>query len=106
MVNDLNIVPLFKSTLHKLYGDRLSRLIMFGSYARGEQKEDSDIDFLVILKDRDISVFHEIEKINNEIYSLILESGKILSFIPTTEEKFQNSSNYFYRRIKQEGKTV
>lgn len=90
----------------ELYGNRLSRLILFGSYAKGEENEDSDIDLLVILKDKDISVFSEIEKINKEAYPIILESGKIISFIPTTEQAFQNSTNYFYRRIKQEGIVV
>lgn len=90
----------------ELYGNRLSRLILFGSYARGEEKDDSDIDLLVILKDKDISVFSEIEKINKEVYHIILQSGKIISFIPTTEQNFENSTNHFYRRIKQEGIVV
>jgi uncharacterized protein len=103
---NINIVTLFKSNLNELYGARLSRVILFGSYARGEETEDSDIDFLVILKDKNISVFSEIEAINRKVYKIILESGKIISFIPTTEEKFETSSNYFYSRIKQEGITI
>ena len=98
-----DIISLFKSNLKELYGTRLSKLILFGSYAREEAKADSDIDFLVVLKDGNISVFNEIEEINEKVYNLILESGKIISFIPTTEEIFENSSNYFYSRIKQEG---
>jgi predicted nucleotidyltransferase len=103
---DNNIVSLFKSNLEQLYGTRLSRLVLFGSYARGEETEESDIDFLVVLKDKNISVFSEIEKINNKIYNIVLESGKIISFVPTTEDKFEKSSNYFYGRIKQEGITL
>jgi predicted nucleotidyltransferase len=92
--------------MHELYGDRLSRLVLFGSYARGEETEGSDIDFLVILKDKNISVFSEIEKINKKVYNIILDNGKIISFIPTTEDKFEKSANYFYSRIKQEGITL
>ena len=101
-----NIISQFKSSLQQLYGERLSKLILYGSYARGEAREDSDVDFLVILKDKDISVFKEIEKINNHIYGIILESGKIISFIPATEDKFENSPNYFYTMVKREGKAV
>lgn len=104
--NTTNIILQFKSTLQQLYGERLSRLILFGSYARGEAREGSDIDFLVVLKDKNISVFSEIEKINNKVYNIILESGKLISFIPTTEDKFENSPNHFYTRVKQEGKIV
>ena len=58
--NYLNIAVQFKSLLTDLYGNRLSKLILFGSYARVEAREDSDIDFLVVLKDKEISVFKEI----------------------------------------------
>ncbi|ADB86229.1 nucleotidyltransferase domain-containing protein [Saccharolobus islandicus] len=35
----------------KVYGDDLIYLVLFGSYARGEQRRDSDIDLLVVLKE-------------------------------------------------------
>lgn len=101
-----NIVSQFKLQLQKLYGERLAKVILFGSYARGEEKETSDIDFLVVLKDKRISTFSEIEKMNSLTYEIMLKYGKVISFVPTTEEKFNSSPNYFYRRVKQEGKTV
>ena len=36
--------------LSKLYGTRLYRLILFGSQARGDAKNYSDIDVLIVLK--------------------------------------------------------
>jgi|GEM_PF-4767554 len=36
--------------LRGLYGDNLSRVILYGSKARGDATEDSDIDILVVLK--------------------------------------------------------
>ncbi|BCU67745.1 hypothetical protein HS7_11820 [Sulfolobales archaeon HS-7] len=35
----------------KVYGEDLISLVLFGSYARGEQRKDSDIDVLVVLKE-------------------------------------------------------
>ena len=101
-----HIISQFKTTIQQLYGERLAQIILFGSYARGDEKENSDLDFLIVLKDKNISVFSEIEKINNRVYNMILDSGKIISFIPVTEEKFEHSSNYFYRLVKKEGKPV
>jgi len=37
--------------LHEQYGDRLLSVALFGSVARGTQREDSDIDFLVVARD-------------------------------------------------------
>lgn len=101
-----NIIPQFKSIVQQLYGDKLSRIILFGSYARGEQNEDSDIDFVVVLKGKDISVFNEIEKINNSIYDMILKTGKMISFIPVADEKFETSPNFFYSQVKKQGISV
>ena len=39
-----------KRDLQELYGDRLVKLILFGSHARGEANLDSDIDLLAVLK--------------------------------------------------------
>jgi uncharacterized protein len=101
-----NIVSQFKSIIEQLYGERLSKVILFGSYARGEENETSDIDFLIVLKDKNISAFSEIEKINSLTYGMMLEYGKIISFVPTTEEKFETSPNHFYSIVKKEGKTI
>ena len=47
-----HIEPL-KGDLHRLYG--VSRIEIFGSYVRGEQREDSDLDILVDF-DRPVSL--------------------------------------------------
>jgi len=38
------------SELEKLLGDELLGLLLFGSWARGEAREDSDVDVFVVLK--------------------------------------------------------
>lgn len=35
----------YKASLRELYGDELAELILFGSYARGDYWEESDVDF-------------------------------------------------------------
>jgi predicted nucleotidyltransferase len=42
------------------YGERLKGLFLFGSYARGEQDEESDLDILVILEQFD-HYAHEVD---------------------------------------------
>lgn len=34
----------------RVYGEDLAALVLFGSYARGEERSDSDIDLLVVLR--------------------------------------------------------
>lgn len=41
----------FVSKVKELFGDRLDRVVLYGSYARGEQLPGSDVDLAVILKE-------------------------------------------------------
>jgi len=41
----------FREGLERIYGPRLRGVYLFGSYARGEADEESDMDVLVVLDD-------------------------------------------------------
>jgi predicted nucleotidyltransferase len=45
------ILKRFRAALDEIYGDRIERVVLFGSRARGEAGEDSDYDIAVFLKD-------------------------------------------------------
>ena len=45
------ILKRLRAALEELYGDRLERVVLFGSRARGDADEDSDYDVAVFLKD-------------------------------------------------------
>ena len=49
------------------YRDRIEDIILFGSVARGEGKEDSDVDILVVVKERNIEDMKEIVGIAFEV---------------------------------------
>ncbi|AWR99183.1 nucleotidyltransferase domain-containing protein [Metallosphaera hakonensis] len=65
----------------KIYGDDLVSLVLFGSYARGEQRKDSDIDLLVVLRKIDdryevFKKFFNVEKIlDSTLYTKLREKG-------------------------------
>ncbi len=42
------------SDLRSYFGDDLSKVVLYGSYARGEYKQYSDVDILVLLKSSQI----------------------------------------------------
>lgn len=39
-----------KERLVEAYGDRLDRLVLYGSHARGDARADSDVDVIVVLR--------------------------------------------------------
>ena len=44
------IVRRFKAALEEIYGNQIERVVLFGSHARGEERQDSDYDVAVFLK--------------------------------------------------------
>lgn len=45
------VLSRFRAALDKLYGDRIERVVLFGSQARGDAQGDSDYDVAVFLRD-------------------------------------------------------
>jgi uncharacterized protein len=45
------ILKRFRAALDQIYGDRIERVVLFGSRARGDAHDDSDYDIGVFLKD-------------------------------------------------------
>jgi predicted nucleotidyltransferase len=45
------ILKRFRATLAEVYGDRLERVVLFGSRARGDAHAESDYDIAVFLRD-------------------------------------------------------
>ncbi|ELS33392.1 MULTISPECIES: nucleotidyltransferase domain-containing protein [Pseudanabaena] len=91
-----------KLGLKELYGDRLVKLILFGSHARGEANPDSDIDLLIVLKNN-ISQFQEILNMSELRVRMLLEHDEIVSIIPMSEEDFHTRNVALLRNIRKEG---
>ena len=101
----ISIKPLLnklKRELQELYGDRLVKLILFGSHARGEANPDSDIDLLAVLKSP-VSQFQEILNMSELRVKMLLEQDELVSIIPMSEEDFHTRNVALLRNIRKEG---
>jgi len=58
--------------LHNLYPENIEKIILFGSRARGDTQENSDIDILVIVKNGDKEVKNKITDLS---FDIILKYG-------------------------------
>ncbi|MGQ9468387.1 MAG: nucleotidyltransferase domain-containing protein [Nitrososphaerales archaeon] len=68
------MLSVYKKTIEELkrrpvseLGDRIDSIILYGSVARNEAREESDIDILVIIKDKDTKIYNKISKIRTDI---------------------------------------
>ena len=82
------------------------RIVLFGSYARGDNKEDSDIDILIIVK----NLVNE-RNITSLLYRALLNENISIpiDFLAIDSEKYnmvKNKTGYIYKTIEQEGKII
>jgi uncharacterized protein len=71
----------FRAALDRVYGERIERVVLFGSRSRGEAHPDSDYDVAVFLND--IHGFGEEAKTIAEIETDILsDAGVVINALP------------------------
>jgi len=91
-------VDYFSKLLRERYGKRVKGILLFGSVARGEAEEDSDIDILVIaegITQRELSEL---------TWEVLMKTGEVVSAIVESPEEFKRFKNTsFHRTITREG---
>ena len=78
-------LPDLRARLAALYGDRLVRVVLFGSYARGEATADSDVDVLVVLRG-DVSQGTETWALADVSLDLLDLFGLVTAFVVIDED--------------------
>ena len=92
-----------KQALTELYGDRLDRVVLFGSYARGDFHNESDVDYLVVLRDEVVNSAKEIWYMVGPIHDLCDKYNALVAVKPASLSKYQTSDLFFYQNVRQDG---
>ena len=69
--------------LQKIYGNHLKTVILYGSYARGDYKADSDIDIMILLDLSDMDIKQYRHELSGETFDFNMDHG--LDIKPTGE---------------------
>lgn len=91
----------FARYLKAKYGDRIVQIVLFGSVARGDAREDSDVDLLVVAE----GDWFELQKeVAGDTVDWLLRSGVYLSTKVFTPEDFARlQGRGFGRHVSAEG---
>jgi len=71
----------FRAALDEIYGERIERVVLFGSRARGDARPDSDYDVAVFLKDLD-GFGKEAGRIAEIETDILSETGVVINALP------------------------
>lgn len=94
-----------KARLVARYGDRLDRLILYGSHARGEAHDESDVDVLVVLRG-EFDVYEELRGLSQLRLDLSLEHQVDCSLQPYSVEDVARPDRAFLHNVTSDGVSV
>lgn len=94
-------LPALRRRLDALYGDRLVRAVLFGSYARGEATEDSDVDVLVVLGG-EVDAWEEYGRTAEIEVDLMFEFDLVVSTV-VVDEAIWDRGWSFIQNVQQDG---
>lgn len=84
-----------------------AKIILYGSYARGDAHEKSDIDLLILIEKEKITYQDQV-RITDPLYSFGIATEKIISALVQTKKNWEQKHYYtpLYHNIKKDGKEI
>ncbi|MCM1388320.1 MAG: nucleotidyltransferase domain-containing protein [Bacillus sp. (in: Bacteria)] len=93
-----NLLNQYVNKIKEIYGLHLKAVILYGSYARGDYREDSDIDIMILLNITDL-------EIENCRYDFNMDYDVDIKPIAKSDEHFRYwlKAYPFYSNVEKEG---
>ncbi len=94
----------FRAALDEIYGDRIERVVLYGSRARGDAHDESDYDVAVFLHSFD-TLWIEAGRIAPIVTDIAAESGQVIDFLPYPARAYLNMTP-FMRNVRHDGRDL
>ena len=97
-----SLIDKIKTHLITMYGEKIKKLILYGSYVRGNATRDSDIDILVLVE-KSLNPFEVRESLSDLLFDILLNEGELISVMAVPEDLFENYNSPFMLNVRKEG---
>ena len=91
-----------KEGLTRIYGDQLKAVYLYGSYARGDYREGSDVDVMILLKNYE-DYWKEYLRSSDYVSDISLKYDVTVSYILIKEIQWKEADKPILRNIRREG---
>lgn len=95
-------IDAFKTAVAERYGDRLDRVVLYGSHARNEATDGSDVDLMLVL-DGEVQPGQEIDALADLIWEILVEHGVLLSVFPVSSEDYETRQSPLLINARRDG---
>jgi uncharacterized protein len=92
------VLKRFRAALDALYGDRIERVVLFGSRARGDHQPDSDYDIAVFIKDP--GSFYDERAACCHNTDILEDTGAVISATPFPAGAYRERSGFMHELRK------
>ena len=88
--------------LEMAFQERFRGVLLFGSEARNQAGEDSDVDLMVLLE-APVQLGRDLETIIRALYPLQLQVDRPIHALPVSSKAFESGQYGIYRSARREG---
>lgn len=98
----LRITEHLRQDFARVYGKRLTGVYLYGSYARDEATDDSDIDIAIVLSG-ELHRAEESRRTGDLLSDICLRENTLISVLFLSEDEWINRPFAIHRNISREG---
>ena len=99
------LLPKIKQHMVDTYGSRLESVVLFGSFAKNNATDDSDIDIAIVLKGK-VNTSKEIDMVIDFISDGGLEYNELVSILPVSSDDVNASVWPLHKSLREEGVAI
>ena len=103
--NTQKAINKFLSKMNHILKNKIEKIILYGSYARGDYNESSDVDIMILTNLTNQEIEECIEKISDTIFEIQIEEDIYISPIIKNIDNYNVRVEFvpFYMNVKKEG---
>ncbi|HHY71124.1 MAG TPA: nucleotidyltransferase domain-containing protein [Thermoanaerobacterales bacterium] len=100
-----NVLNEVQARMLMLFGSKLKKIILFGSYARNEADNESDIDILLLIDEDKSNLKQYHDCIVDVVVELSIKYKVVLSILEQEYQKYNKYMEFipFYTNVENEG---